>query len=349
MKKQSYKNLSHFKPIIYVTVCIFIFMITLPIILMDSDKNIDLNSNEKVEESMSKNIINEISIDSDNTVSVYITSEDRIEEVDVEEYVCGVIANEMPVSFDEEALKAQAIASRTYMMSKKMNHCKSAKGADICDSVHCQVYSSKQDNLNKWKNIDAEKNWEKIKDAVESTQGMVLTYKGELALYPVFFSTSSGKTESSKDASWDDVPYLKSVESPGEEIAPNFESKKEMSVSEFVNTVNSKYPKCGVKTSNIDTSVKVLSRSDAGGVISLSLGNTTVKGSDLRFLLGLNSTNFTYDINGRDIIFNCRGYGHGVGMSQWGANVMAKNGKKCDEILKHYYTGVEISKLKLSK
>ena len=177
---------------------------------------------------------------------------------------------------------------------------------------------------------------------------MVLTYKGELVLYPLFFSTSSGATESAVDASLGDIPYLVSVESSGEEVSPKYTSKKEIALSDLVLAINSKYPTSGVNTSNLSSELQVIERSEAGGVITLAVGNNEINGSDFRVIAGLNSTNFTYSINENTIVFECKGYGHGVGMSQWGANIMAKEGKSYDEILKHYYTGINIGYLKFN-
>lgn len=336
------------KPILYTTIGIILFMIIMPTVTIKSK----VNDSSVAEEDISKpamtneTVTNEINFAGSDKIKVYITAEDRIEEVNIEDYICGVVSNEMPAGFADEALKAQAVASRTYLASKMVSKCSNAKGADICDSVHCQVYTSKEKRMSNWDAASAESNWEKIKNAVEATKGQVLSYNGELVKYPQFFSTSSGKTENAVDTNWGDVPYLKSVESVGEEVAPKFTSEKPIAISAFVDTVNSKYPDAEIDVANISNEINIISRSDAGGVKELKVGNQEMKGTDFRFLVGLNSTNFTYSIDGENIIFNCKGYGHGVGMSQWGANVMAKNGSGYNDILKHYYTGVDISNLK---
>ena len=326
-------------------------MIIIPIISIEG--KINLEPNEYIEDQgvsmqTSAEVNTDIYINGDEKIKVYRTLQDKIEEVDLEEYICGVVANEMQVSFEDEALKAQAIASRTYLVSKKINSCPIANGSDICDSAHCQVYSSKDELISKWGEENGEKYWNKIKSAVDDTKGMILTYKGELVLYPLFFSTSSGETESAIDASLGDIPYLVSVESKGEEVSPKYTSKKEMALSDLVSAINSKYPTSGVNTSNLSSKLQVMERSEAGGVITLAVGNDEIKGSDFRVIAGLNSTNFTYSINENTIVFECKVYGHGVVMSQWGANVMAKEGKSYDEILKHYYTGINIGYLKFN-
>lgn len=351
MKKINCYSITRIKPLLYTTILIILFMIIIPIISIEG--KINLEPNEYIEDQgvsmqTSAEVNTDIYINGDEKIKVYRTLQDKIEEVELEEYICGVVANEMQVSFEDEALKAQAIASRTYLVSKKINSCPIANGSDICDSAHCQVYSSKDELISKWGEENGEKYWNKIKSAVDDTKGMILTYKGELVLYPLFFSTSSGETESAMDASLGDIPYLVSVESKGEEVSPKYTSKKEMALSDLVSAINSKYPTSGVNTSNLSSKLQVMERSEAGGVITLAVGNDEIKGSDFRVIAGLNSTNFTYSINENTIVFECKGYGHGVGMSQWGANVMAKEGKSYDEILKHYYTGINIGYLKFN-
>ena len=351
MKKISYGGINRIKPLLYTTILIILFMIIIPMISIESKINPQQNQyieDEGISADTSVEVSNDIYINGDEKVKVYRTLQDKIEEVDLEDYICGVVANEMQVSFEDEALKAQAIASRTYLASKKMNSCPIADGSDICDSTHCQVYSSKEELISKWGEENGEKYWNKIKSAVDATKGMVLTYKGELVLYPLFFSTSSGATESAVDASLGDIPYLVSVESSGEEVSPKYTSKKEIALSDLVLAINSKYPTSGVNTSNLSSELQVIERSEAGGVITLAVGNNEINGSDFRVIAGLNSTNFTYSINENTIVFECKGYGHGVGMSQWGANFMAKVGKSYDEILKHYYTGINIGYLKFN-
>ena len=351
MKKINCYSITRIKPLLYTTILIILFMIIIPIISIEGKINLEPNEyieDQEVSMQTSAEVNTDIYINGDEKIKVYRTLQDKIEEVDLEEYICGVVANEMQVSFEDEALKAQAIASRTYLVSKKINSCPIANGSDICDSAHCQVYSSKDELISKWGEENGEKYWNKIKSAVDDTKGMILTYKGELVLYPLFFSTSSGETESAIDASLGDIPYLVSVESKGEEVSPKYTSKKEMALSDLVSAINSKYPTSGVNTSNLSSKLQVMERSEAGGVITLAVGNDEIKGSDFRVIAGLNSTNFTYSINENTIVFECKGYGHGVGMSQWGANVMAKEGKSYDEILKHYYTGINIGYLKFN-
>lgn len=343
------------KFILFTTICIVLFMIITPSMLIKSKgikgnelSEVDIET-EQTEPTASTVEIKDITLSGDETVSVYITSQNKIVDVPLEEYICGVISNEMPASFEMEALKAQAVAARTYLASKKIKNCVKANGADICDSTHCQVYTSKAVRLELWDESVRDENWNKISEAVESTKGQVLSYQNELVLYPQFFSTSSGKTENSVDLYWSDIPYLRSVESSGEEISPKFESEVPMTISEFINKFEEKYPNSSLNEDNIESSINITAKSEAGGVKEIQVAGETIRGQDFRFLYGLNSSNFTYEINDGNIIFKCKGYGHGVGMSQWGANVMGKEGKSYEEILKHYYTGVEITNLKFGE
>lgn len=385
MSKNFLKGFTTIKLVIVTAICIILFMIIIPVITMKADVKIDFNKyatnkekinvnesdkseDNKVEEEIDnteikdkvdevdnvdnvdkiEDINNEININTNSTVSVYITLENRIEEIELEDYVYGVLANTMPISFETEALKAQAIVARTYVVSKKINPCTEANGGDICDSAHCQVYSSKDDILKKWGEENGERYWEKIKNAVDDKKGMVLTYDSELVMYPLYFAVSAGKTESAEELGMGKIPYLKSVDSPGDEESSKFESSKEITLSDLAYIISNKYPKSGITSSNIRDSISILSRSESGGVIELKVGDSVIKGADFKVLLGLNSTNFDYSIGDNTIIFNCKGYGEGVGMSQWGANVMAKDGKSYDEILKHYYTGINIGNLKFN-
>ena len=344
------------KGILFTTLAIIVFMIAMPIFIMkpkvsakistnDVEKITD--TNEVVEASAKQN--NNIIMKGNETIRVYITETGEIEEVNLEDYICGVVSNEMPANFEKEALKAQAVTARTYLASKKLNRCTLHEGIDICDSTHCQVYTSKEKRLEKWDADYANEYWNKIKEAVDETSGQVLSYEGELVLYPQFFSTSSGQTEYSEDVYLGEIPYLRSVASTGEESAPKYTSDKTLKISDFVYLLNSNFTNLNVTVENIKNNFNIKSSSAAGGVIKLNINNVEIRGVDFRKALSLNSTNFTYEFNGDYITFHCKGYGHGVGMSQWGANAMAKNGSNYEEILKHYYTGVEITSLELTE
>ncbi|WP_244980265.1 stage II sporulation protein D [Clostridium gasigenes] len=322
-----------------VSIVVIIATIAMPMMAIKASSK--ENPKPKIEDGViSKNT--SVQLDGESTVKVFITAENKVEEVDLEEYIISVVSSEMPANFETEALKAQAIAARTYLATKKVKPCEKASGGEICDSIHCQVYMNKESRIEKWAGSDGKGNWEKIKEAVDATKGKVLSYNGELVMYPQFFSTSSGKTEKAIDVFSNDLPYLVSAESSGEEIAPKFETDLSINIDEFINIINTKYNKAGLTRENIKSNIEIISRSESGGVKEIRIGTEKIKGTDFRMLLKLNSTNFKFEITESEVKFSCKGYGHGVGMSQWGANVMAKEGQKYDYILKHYYTGVDI-------
>lgn len=265
-----------------------------------------------------------------STVRIFITEKEKFETIDFESYIEGVVASEMPASFDAEALKAQAIASRTYALGKITS------GAELCDTVHCQVYRSNDIPL-------------RVRRAVRATQGQVLLYKGALASQALYFSSSAGPTENAEDVFSNACPYLVSVSSDDE---PNATHKKEvvkMSLSDFADTLESAFPELrfGKITSK---SIKLLSRTAGGRVNKIRIGSksVTLTGADLRRAFNLYSTRFDISFaknsdSAADIIITTSGSGHGVGMSQYGANGLAKKGYDYEAILKHYYQGVTIS------
>lgn len=329
---------------IYITIVIILFMLAISLIMSNKTKgNYEVFNVDKLSISKSENY----RISGDRIARVYDTVTSNIEEIDVEEYIKGVVAAEMPANFEVEALKAQAIAARTYYYSKRLNKCKKANGADVCNSTHCQVYQSKDKALSKWSKDSAEANWKKISDAVDSTKDEILTYDGKLVLYPQFFATSWGKTEDSSAVFSESVPYLVSTESEGDEVAPKYSSDFDVKLTTFVNTINNNYPNSGVTVDNVKTTVKIISNNKSGSVNKIQLGSVEITGREFRTLLNLNSPYFSLEYNNDSVNIECKGYGHGLGMSQWGANGMAKEGKNCKDILTHYYRGVEIKKVTL--
>ncbi|MGI1690553.1 stage II sporulation protein D [Thermoanaerobacter uzonensis] len=283
-----------------------------------------------------------------HTVNVFITNQNKIRKMDLEEYVKGVVAAEMPAEFEMEALKAQAVAARTYALSKEIalggRGCELHPGADVCtDSEHCQAWQSEDELRQKWGgNFD--KYYAKISQAVEDTKGLVLVYDDAL-IVPAYHAISGGKTENSEEVWHSKIPYLRSVVSPGEEVASKYKTTVVVSKEEFINKLKQKEPSLKLNSSNILNQVKDIEKTQAGHVKTLKIGNITFSGEEIREVFNLNSTNFSFEAQGNNIVITVIGYGHGVGMSQYGANALAKQGKKFDEILKYYYTGVEIVKI----
>lgn len=281
------------------------------------------------------------------TVRVYIKSEDRAEDMDISEYLKRVVSAEMPADFEPEALKAQAVAARTYLISRMNaaangNSAEEHKGADVCtDSAHCQAYITEEARRETWteKGIDADEAWKKISDAVTDTDNLIMTYGGE-PVSAVFHSASSGKTERAADVWGEDIPYLQSVESEGDLYSPKYASEVRMSAEDFKKLAESNIEGVSWENGLFGNIV----RSGAGGIVTLDVGGVNIKGTELRRIYDLNSTNVELTEADGNIKMNVKGFGHGVGMSQYGADYMAKQGKKFDEILKSYYTGVKLEK-----
>ena len=263
-----------------------------------------------------------------NSIKVYIHDEGKTVKMDFEKYITNVVAAEMPASFHTEALKAQALAVRTYALRKIKSSYNDGihKGADVCtDSSHCQAYV----------NISSlgREHRRKISSAVEETKGQIIVYNGE-PVNAVFHSASHLYTERSADVWGGDVAYLQSVSSPWDAESPDYTDEKIFSADEIRKTfeLSADYPLIGE-----------IVRSSAGGIMEINLAGRMFKGTEVRQKLALKSTCFTIAEEGDDVIIRTEGHGHGVGLSQWGAHGMAKEGYTCEDIIKHYYSGTEIS------
>lgn len=257
----------------------------------------------------------------------------NIIKVPLEEYVTHVLAGEMPVSFEDDALKAQAVAARTYVLRKKEK--RKDKDYDVYDSNDDQVYLDDETLKKNWKD-NYLKNINKIKKIVADTKGEYLTYNGEI-VQAFFFSTSSGKTENSEEVFKTPLPYLVSVDSTWDKASPAFNSSKEMSLHDFYSKLDIKYSK--------NLNFKIDSYNRSGTIKTVKINDEIVKATVVRKKLGLRSANFEIKQNDSNVTIKTKGFGHGVGMSQYGALYLAQKGKKYDEILKYYYKGVEIKKM----
>lgn len=275
----------------------------------------------------------------ENEISVFFHEEDKVKKIGMEEYLTGVVAAEMPASFETEALKAQAVAARSYAVYKMSHESKEHPDAAVCtDYKHCKAYKSGEKARSDWgKDADVFEN--KIQDAVMSTKGEILTYNGEACLTVFHSQSGGGRTENSADVWGGDYPYLVSVESYGEESAPNFYSSADIPFTEFAKKINEYNPLAKItKPSDIGVTVT----SEGGGVKSIYLGGQSFKGTQIRSIFGLRSSCFEITADDKNVHFEVSGYGHGVGMSQYGANSMAKDGKNYKEILTHYYSGTVV-------
>ncbi|MGG3842887.1 stage II sporulation protein D [Anoxybacillus kestanbolensis] len=274
-------------------------------------------------------------------VAVYRSKEKKVERLPLEQYVVGVVAAEMPAEFEMEALKAQALTARTYIVKQLMHKqtIELPEGANVTDTVMHQVYYNEEQLKQLW-GMSYEWKMKKIKEAVEATRGQILTYNNE-PIEAAFFSTSNGYTENS-EAYWQNAfPYLTSVESPWDTQSPKFYEQMTISVREFEQRLGVKLPKDG---SSIG---KVLARTPGKRVSLVDINGKQLTGREVREKLQLKSTDFTWKRQGNNIVITTKGYGHGVGMSQYGANFLAKQGKTYKEIVTYYYQGVQIHDLSL--
>ena len=257
-----------------------------------------------------------------------------IEYLPLEEYIVGVLAGEMPIYFEKEAFKAQAVAARSYAL-KRIEYNKESD-YDVVDSIMNQVYLDNSYLKDAWKE-DYVHNINKLREAVNETENEYLEYDGKV-IDALFFSTSNGYTESSSLVFNMDLPYLQSVKSAWDEKTSSaFRSSLSISLNDF-------YEKLGMNYDD-DLDVKIIKRSSTNRVISLSINGIEFSGRTLYDKLGLKSTDFSIRREGNNVIIDMVGYGHGVGMSQYGAEGMAEEGYSYSDILKYYYTGANIKKL----
>ncbi len=268
----------------------------------------------------------------------------EIEEVELDTYLCNVVSAEMPADFDIEALKAQAIVARTYTVYKINN--KKHQNADICDdSKCCQAWISKNKRFERWADGKKEENWNKIETAVNSTKGKIITYNNE-PINAFFHSNSGGITELPVNV-WgggSDLPYLQIVETSGEDTYNQFNSEINLTNDELLNKLKEKYSDIKINFED-NEEIKILEYTDSKRVKTVKFGNINISGTEARSILGLKSTNFEIIKEKDRVIFKVKGYGHGVGMSQTGADSMAKQGKNYEEIIKHFYAGIEIKSI----
>lgn len=262
-----------------------------------------------------------------NYITIY-RSNGQVIDIEFEDYIIGVVAAEMPASFNIEALKAQAVIARTYALKTLQ------RGGVLTDSSSTQNYKNNSELQNMW-GSSYNTYYSKIKSAVESTEGMYLTYNGQI-IDAVYHSTSNGTTEDSRNVWGNYYPYLVSVDSPYDSSNPSFYSETLISYSDLSIKLQDEV--------NIDTSFNILSLTSGNRVEQIEINGKTYTGVQIRNLLGLRSADFTIVKQDNGILFQTKGYGHGVGLSQYGANWMAKAGYSFEQILKHYYTGVSLVK-----
>lgn len=270
-------------------------------------------------------------------VTVYRSQLNRVETVPLETYIIGVVASEMPATFKVEALKAQALAARTYIL-RQMTQGQQASlpgKAMVTDTTANQVYQNTAELKKEWGSQFKQK-YDKVAKAVEETRNQVITYKGQL-ITPSFFSTSNGYTENSQDYWENAVPYLQSVPSPWDKTSPKFSRTTDLTVAKIDSVLNVQLPQANGKIGH------VVAYTQSHRVATIEIGGKTFTGRDIREKLGLPSTDFTMTEKGNEIMVHTKGFGHGVGMSQYGANALAGMGKSYKDILTYYYRGTAIT------
>lgn len=279
-----------------------------------------------------------------STIKLLHKDTNKVEEVKLDEYIVRVVSAEMPVSYDVEALKAQAIVARTYTIYK-ITTSKKHETADICDkSTCCQAWISKENRLKRWDKDVANDNWNKIVKAVNDTVGKIITYNGK-PINAFFHANSGGKTQVPLYV-WGGTgyPYLQVVETSGEENYSQYSSEAKFTQNEFVEKIKKEHKEFKIDFKE-ENCIEITKRDSSNRVLTVKIGNLNLSGVETRILLGLRSANFTVEINKDEVLFSVIGYGHGVGMSQTGADALAKQGKTCEEIIKHFYKGVEITQM----
>jgi len=265
-------------------------------------------------------------------VRVKRVNKNIIETIPLEKYLIGVVGGEMPVSYNIEALKAQAVAARTYTLNKMEINKKN--NFDIVDTTDDQVYLDDNELKESWKN-KYEEYKTKIEQAIQETRGEYLTYNGKI-IKAFFFSTSSGTTENCKDVFGENLPYLTSVSSTWDENSPSYLSTTTLTKEEFLKKLEIEY------NDNLNIEIE---RNDTNSIKEITINGNKIKGTDFRHKLNLRSTNIELEEENNSIKIISKGYGHGVGMSQYGAQELANIGYTYDQILKYYYQGIEIKKI----
>lgn len=293
----------------------------------------------------------EIEYKANQTIRVRLSKTGEIVAMDINDYLRGVLPSEMPPYYDMEALKAQAIVARTYTYKRIDAHAE-GNDADICDDPnHCQAYFNKEKIFQIWEGRGFDENtreeyWKRVNEAVVSTENQVITYNGELI--KAFFHASSPVKTENVDQIWggEKLPYLVSVESIEAEDYPNRNSTVELSFSDIESKLEKDNSSRNISNTEELRSINICDYTTSGRVKFVNICGEKISAEKLRTLFGLRSTNFTIEVKESSVAFHVIGYGHGVGMSQVGADYYAKSGMQYMDIIKHYYTGVEVIKLK---
>ena len=332
------------KKIFFYIIILILITFAIPIFFANSfktEQSVSKNTKDNIEEE----IVPEYDYGKYNTIRLLHTATNAVEEIPIEEYLYGVVSAEMPANFEEEALKAQGIVARTYTMYKIIHNSGKHEGADICDSSSCcQAWISKEDRFSKWEESEREANWNKIVKCVNATVGKIITYEGE-PINAFFHSNSGGTTEVPINV-WggSGYPYLQSVVTSGEEEYTQYSSEVELSFNEVIEKIKETHSNIEINFEE-ENAIQIIEYTDSGRVRTVKFGNVNLSGVEARSIFGLRSANFSIEQTDTTVKFKVLGYGHGVGMSQTGADSLAKQGQNWEEIVKHFYVGVEITEI----
>lgn len=281
----------------------------------------------------------------DNEMPIRVLFGEEIIEMSMERYLIGVVAAEMPVSFESGALMAQAVAVRTNVLyNMNVNYEPNHPDADACTSYSCCSAYIDDETLRKQWSDDYVENIKKVIDAVLRTDGEYISYENR-PIQALFHSSSIGKTETSGNVWMTDLPYLHSVYSPETyENVPDYVSSVTIPQQEFIDTIQKEYPNA-IFSGDVESWITDTTYTESGRVNTQIIGGVLIKGTKLRSMFNLRSAAISFEFADGNIIFTTIGYGHGVGMSQYGANVMAKDGMDYKDILCAYYIGTTIAKV----
>lgn len=283
------------------------------------------------------------------TLDLYRVEQDKTVQLELEDYILGVVAAEVPANFEPESLKAQAIVARTYAVRKLFGETALAEPeheAALCDSfAHCQAYCDEEEMKEKWGDQYDEYHG-KIEKAVEDTRGLVVLYNGEIALTP-YHSTCGGKTASAAEVWGKAYPYLISVDCTWDEDAPRYQEDFAFALKDIPWLLGEDGKPCFALAADeeVEEVPEIIEKTTSGRVALLSYGDLEIQGTEFRTKMGINSTNFTFEVEGDELLVHTQGYGHGVGLCQHGANGMALEGKTAAEIISHYYVGTTLGSI----
>jgi stage II sporulation protein D len=310
-----------------------LFVILIPVLFVDFQK--DTGQVNALSSSVDQNQAD----DSPIQINVKLSNPQKTIKVPLEDYIRGVVASEMPVEFESESLQAQALAARTYIYSRVKNN-----EATVTDTVKDQVYATDEKLKERWKE-HYQVNMQKVNAAVQATKGKVITYQDK-PIYAAFFSTSNGYTENSEEYFKETYPYLRSVVSAWDRQSPKFTRTKTMTVAEIVSDLEKHTgEKIAASAFAQGKGFRILKKTSGKRIAKIMVGDHVFTGRQVREALGLASSDFVWKQDGSQITFTTHGFGHGVGMSQWGANLLAKQGRTAEQIIQYYYQHVKIKNI----